>query len=107
MTAQKYNNFKEFYAFYLTEHRDSTNRILHFSGTSLALCFLITAIYTQNFIFILYGILTGYFFAWLGHFVFEKNRPASFKQPLYSFIGDWCMWFQLLTGKLSFVEKKS
>ena len=107
MNFQKHDNFKDFYQFYLTEHLNPTNRILHFIGTSIGFCLLITAIVSKQYIFILYGVLAGYFFAWLGHFVFEKNRPASFKQPLYSFTGDWCMWFQLLTGKLRFKEKRS
>ena len=107
MSYQKYNNFKDFYQFYLTEHLDPLNRLLHFVGTSIGFCLLLYVVLTGHYIFILYGVLAGYFCAWLGHFVFEKNKPASFKQPLYSFIGDWCMWFQLLTGKLKFVEKKS
>jgi hypothetical protein len=48
------------------------------------------------------GVLCGYGFAWIGHFVFEKNQPASFKQPLFSFMGDWKMFWQILTGKIPF-----
>src|SRR5438445_8609095 len=48
------------------------------------------------------ALVCGYGFAWIGHFVFEKNQPASFKQPLYSFMGDWVMYWQLLTGKIPF-----
>ena len=107
MSYQKFNNFKDFYEFYLTEHLDPLNRMLHFVGTSIGFCLLLYAVLTGEYIFILYGILAGYLCAWLGHFIFEKNKPASFKQPLYSFMGDWCMWFQLLTGKLKFVEKRS
>lgn len=107
MTYQKYQSFKDFYVFYLTEHLNPTNRILHFTGTSIGVCLLAYALVTQKFVFILFGFIAGYFFAWLGHFVFEKNRPASFKQPLYSLIGDWYMWFQLITRKLSFFENKA
>ena len=50
--------------------------------------------------FILLGLLCGYAFAWVGHFGFEKNKPASFKRPLYSFMGDWVMYKDIWTGKI-------
>ncbi|MGL4573718.1 MAG: Mpo1-like protein [Burkholderiaceae bacterium] len=99
---QRYSTFAEFYPFYLTEHSNQTCRRLHFVGTSLALACLLTALFRAQPIYILYGLLLGYGFAWIGHFGFEKNKPASFKQPLYSFMGDWKMWFQILTGKIKF-----
>ncbi|TAK93078.1 MAG: DUF962 domain-containing protein [Aquabacterium sp.] len=43
-----------------------------------------------------------YGFAWVGHFRFERNRPATFTYPLYSLMGDWVMFWQTLTGKLPF-----
>ena len=69
-------------------------------GTSLSLGWLLTAVMSGNAWFVLIGLLCGYGFAWVGHFVFEKNRPASFKRPLYSFMGDWMMWKDILTGKI-------
>ena len=106
MKATKYDNFTDFYQFYLTEHINPTNRILHFTGSTIGLCFLIYALVSKIFGLIFAGIIAGYFFAWVGHFVFEKNRPASFKQPIYSFMGDWVMWFQLITGKQKFAPNK-
>jgi hypothetical protein len=50
----------------------------------------------------LYGLLCGYGCAWIGHFGFEKNKPASFKRPLYSFMGDWVMYKDMWTGKIKF-----
>jgi hypothetical protein len=100
--AAKFASFREFYPFYLGEHRNATCRTLHFMGTSIALALLIAAIATRVWWLIPIAIVQGYAWAWVGHFGFEKNKPASFKQPLYSFIGDWVMWFQLLTGKLKF-----
>jgi hypothetical protein len=100
--TQRYSTFAEFYPFYLTEHSNQTCRRLHFVGTSLALVCLLTALLRAQPVFILYGLLLGYGFAWIGHFGFEKNKPASFKQPIYSFMGDWKMWFQILTGKIKF-----
>jgi hypothetical protein len=98
----KFATFAEFYAFYLGEHRNTTCRTLHFIGTSIALALLVTAIVTSMWWLIPIALVQGYAWAWVGHFGFEKNKPASFKQPLYSFFGDWVMWFQLLTGKLKF-----
>jgi hypothetical protein len=100
--AKRYDNFADFYPFYLTEHSDRTCRRLHFVGSSLALFCLVMLIVTRNPLWLAYGLLCGYGFAWVGHFAFEKNKPASFKQPLYSFMGDWKMYWQILTGKIAF-----
>ena len=94
--------FAEFYPFYLSEHGNRTCRRLHFVGSTLALACLATALWTGSPVFILYGLLCGYGFAWVGHFVFEKNRPASFGHPFYSLASDWGMWWEMLTGKVPF-----
>jgi hypothetical protein len=102
----KFTTFAEFYPFYLGEHQNPVCRTLHFIGTSLGLtCFLIFA-RTGRWQLVVAGLLIGYAFAWLGHFGFEKNKPASFKQPLYSFMGDWKMWWQLLTRQIPFNPKR-
>ena len=100
--AKRYESFAEFYPFYLSEHANRTCRRLHFVGTSLGLCFLVAAVATQNAWWILAGLVCGYAFAWIGHFVFEKNRPATFTYPFYSFAGDWVMWSEILRGKIRF-----
>ncbi len=92
--------FAEFWPFYLGEHAAPANRRLHFIGTSLALVQIIYALATQRFWFLLTALLTGYGFAWIGHFLLEKNRPATFTYPLFSFLGDWKMWALMLTGGL-------
>lgn len=96
----KYRSFAEFYPFYLSEHEDQTCRRLHFAGTTIGLACLIIAIITLSAWFILAGLVIGYAFAWAGHFFFEKNRPATFEYPFYSFIGDWVMWKDMIVGKL-------
>jgi hypothetical protein len=96
--------FREFYPFYLSEHRNATCRKLHFVGTSLVIGLVLAAIVTRAWWILLLVPLAGYGFAWVGHFVFEKNRPATFKYPAYSFLGDWVMYWQLLTGKIRFDE---
>ncbi len=97
---QQFLSFAEFYPFYLSEHANVTCRRLHFVGSLCVLAILAAALATGRPLWLLAMPVAGYGFAWIGHFVFEKNKPASFKHPLYSFMGDWVMFFQLLTGKI-------
>ena len=97
-----YASFREFYPFYLSEHADRTCRRLHFVGSTLVLVVFVVALATQRWLLLLLLPLLGYGFAWIGHFAFEKNQPASFKQPLYSFMGDWKMFWQILSGRIVF-----
>jgi hypothetical protein len=101
-TARKFGTFAAFYPFYLSEHSDRTCRRLHFAGSSLGLVCLALLIWTRNLWWLPAGLLCGYAFAWIGHFAFEKNRPASFRQPLYSFMGDWKMFSDIVRGKIAF-----
>ena len=96
------STFAEFYPFYLSEHSNRTCRRLHFIGSTLALSCLALLLVTGKLQFLLLGLLLGYGFAWVGHFGFEKNKPASFKRPLYSFMGDWVMYKDIWTGKIAF-----
>ena len=96
------NSFAEFYPFYLSEHANRTCRRLHFVGSTLALVCLALLVATGNGLWLLAGLVAGYGFAWIGHFGFEKNKPASFKRPLYSFMGDWVMYKVIWTGKIPF-----
>lgn len=97
--SQAFSTFKEFYPYYLAEHADIRCRRLHFVGTSLVvMAFLLGLIH--SFWWFLMMPVFGYGFAWVGHFVFEKNRPATFKYPLYSLAGDWVMFFDILRGRV-------
>jgi len=100
--SRTYSTFREFYPFYLAEHRNRTCRRLHFVGSSLGLVCLAAAIALRSFWFVLLGFLVGYAFAWVGHFFFERNRPATFRHPLDSFAGDWVMFREILTGRIRF-----
>jgi hypothetical protein len=100
--SQRYESFREFYPFYLSEHANPTCRRLHFVGTTLVIAFLATAFLTRNAWWLVGALFAGYGFAWIGHFFFEHNRPATFTYPIYSFIGDWVMFKDLLTGKIRF-----
>lgn len=98
----KFETFNDFYPYYLGEHQNTTCRVLHFIGTSLVIAFIIYLMATAQPKLIWLIPLFGYSFAWVGHFFFEKNRPATFKHPLYSLMGDFVMFWQLLTGKIKF-----
>tara|TARA_B110000046_G_C12753870_1_gene297933 strand:- start:209 stop:523 length:315 start_codon:yes stop_codon:yes gene_type:complete len=97
-----FNSFKAFYPYYLKEHRNVTCRRLHFIGSLLVLMVIITALLSQKFALLWLLPIIGYGFAWVGHFFFEKNRPATFKHPFYSLWGDWVMFKDILTGKIKF-----
>ena len=99
--TERISSFAEFYPFYLTQHADRICRRTHFIGSSLALASLARFVISGNPWWILAALVMGYGGAWIGHFVFEKNRPASFAQPLFSFRADWVMYWQMLTGKLT------
>ena len=98
----RYSTFAAFYPFYLGEHANRTSRRLHFTGTSIAALLLVAAVITQLWWLILVALIQGYAFAWVGHFFFERNRPATFTYPFFSFMGDWRMWWEILSGKIRF-----
>ena len=100
--ASAYRSFAEFYPFYLSEHANRTCRRLHFVGTSLVVACLVALALTGNVAWIAAALLCGYGFAWVGHFFFEHNRPATFRHPFYSFAGDWVMYRDMLTGRIPF-----
>jgi hypothetical protein len=93
-------SFAEFWPFYLKEHSNPTNRRLHFTGTFLVHLILIFAVVTQQWVLLWILPFMGYGFAWVGHFLIEKNRPATFKHPLWSLMGDFKMFYLMLLGKL-------
>jgi hypothetical protein len=94
--------FRNFYPFYLGEHQNRICRRLHFIGSSLVLGVVLTAILTRDARWLIAAPFAGYGFAWIGHFFFEHNRPATFKHPFYSFIGDWAMYRDIVSGKIKF-----
>ena len=97
-----YRSFDDFYPFYLSEHANRTSRRLHVVGTTIALALLVAAVATQTWWLIAVALVQGYAFAWVGHFFFEHNRPATFKYPGFSFMGDWRLWWETVTGRMPF-----
>ena len=99
---QRYSSFAEFYPFYLSEHGKRTTRRLHFLGSSVALLCVLELFFTANPWWLAAALVAGYGFAWFSHLTVEKNRPATFRYPLYSFMGDWALYWQILNGKIAF-----
>ena len=97
---REYRSFAEFYPFYLSEHSNAVCRRLHFTGSLLVVFAVLYVIFTRRWLVLLAVPLIGYGFAWVGHFFFEKNRPATFTYPLYSLMGDWQMFRDIVTGKV-------
>ncbi len=95
-----FSSFREFYPFYLGEHSNRVCRRLHFAGSLCVLAVVILAIASGRPAWLWLAPVAGYGFAWVGHFVFEKNRPATFKHPFYSLAGDWVMFADILRGKV-------
>ncbi len=102
MNEERYRSFGDFYPFYLSEHSNKVSRRLHFTGTSIAVALLITAAITQRSWLVAVALVQGYAFAWVGHYFFERNKPATFRYPAFSLMGDWRLWWEILTGKLRF-----
>lgn len=100
--VKTFQRFADFYPYYLKEHSDSTCRRLHFIGTSLVIVILALALFSASWMWLWILPLAGYSFAWVGHFFFEKNRPATFKYPFYSLLGDFAMYRDMLRGKVPF-----
>jgi hypothetical protein len=97
----EFKSFSDFYPFYLREHSNITCRKLHFVGTAGVIALLLLFFFTGNLMVLAVLPFVGYGFAWVGHFGFEKNRPATFKHPFYSLLGDFRMFWYILTGRVT------
>jgi len=100
--SRGFQHFRDFYPYYLSEHSNPLCRRLHFTGTALVLITLIAAVLSGRWLWLLWLPVFGYGFAWAGHYFFEKNRPATFRHPLYSLLGDFVMFRDMLLGRVSF-----
>ncbi len=98
--TNRFESFADFYPFYLDEHKNITCRRLHFIGTLCVIALVFWTAWTGQALWLLLVPLVGYGFAWVGHFVFEKNRPATFQHPFYSLLGDFVMFRDILAGKI-------
>jgi hypothetical protein len=99
---KQFTTFDEFYPFYLSQHSNIFCRLFHFIGTSVGISCFILSLFTAQPLLILGGIILGYIFSWIGHLFFEKNKPATFHYPIYSLMGDFKMFREMLFGKILF-----
>lgn len=100
MSAGPFDSFGEFYPYYLAEHSDRNCRRMHFVGSWLVLVTIAAGMLISPW-WLLAAPVVGYGFAWIGHYAFEKNRPATFEYPFYSLAGDWMMFFDILRGRVA------
>lgn len=100
--SKRFAGFQDFYPYYLSEHRNRTCRRLHFVGTGLVILTALAALVLWNPWLLLLMPVFGYGFAWVGHYFFEHNRPATFTHPLYSLVGDFVMFRDILVGRIRF-----
>lgn len=100
MPQDRIQSFEEFWPFYVREHSLRATRVMHFVGTSLGMIALVAAIAVQWWWLLLAVPLLGYGLAWISHFGIEKNKPASFHYPLWSFVADLKLWSLMITGRM-------
>jgi hypothetical protein len=100
MNQYRYKSFAEFWPYYVSEHSKPGTRVLHLIGTSLGIVVMLYFIATGRWWLFPLGFVPGYGFAWFAHFIVEKNKPATFQYPLWSFMGDYKMIAMMLTGRM-------
>ncbi len=99
--GQRFASFEAFYPYYIHEHSNPVCRRIHIVGSALVIVAALMGLFVNAWWFLAMPLI-GYGFAWVGHFFFEKNRPATFKYPLWSLMGDWRMFFETVGGKRRF-----
>jgi len=99
---KNFHSLKDFYPYYLSEHSKTATRVMHFIGTLFVIALLTFFIITGNYTLLILMPIFGYGFAWISHLYFERNKPATFKYPLYSLASDFVLFWHLLTGQERF-----
>lgn len=95
-----FQSFKEFWPYYLGEHRRPMCRALHYLGTLGALSVAVWSVWTGTWLGLALALVVGYAFAWVGHIFVEHNRPATWVYPGWSFLADLKMVGLALTGRI-------
>jgi hypothetical protein len=101
VSARRIASFEQFWPFYLGEHSQVATRWMHFFGSTASLGLALSGIVTQSWAAFPAAVVCGYAFAWVSHFFIEKNRPAMFTYPLWSFASNWKMWAMMVSGHLN------
>lgn len=99
--SERFQTYAEFWDFYVLEHSQPATRYLHFAGTSLGILLLVWLVGRGTWYYFPLCFVVGYAFAWFSHFVIEKNKPATFKYPLWSFVSDYKMMWLMINGKMN------
>ena len=99
---REFSSFRQFYQYYLSEHTNPLNRRLHFAGCIIVLIVVLTAILAKSLSVLLLAPVFGYGTAWSGHYFIEKNKPVTFKHPIWSLMSDWMMFKDIMTRKIKF-----
>jgi len=100
LDVPQFRSYDQFFAYYVKQHSNPANRAMHATGTSLGILAVVVALATGHYWYALLFIPIGYGFAWTGHFLMERNRPATFGHPWWSFVSDFRMLALMLTGRL-------
>lgn len=100
MSQDRIPSFDKFWPFYVREHSKKETRVAHFIGTSAFMTLLGTAIVARKPWLVPLSIVSGYGPAWYSHFFIEKNRPATFKYPVWSLLADFRMWGKMVSGTM-------
>ena len=98
---ERKENINEYYTYYLTLHQNPKTRLLHFVGQVVTIIFTVDTLYNGWWYLIPIIPFVIYPFAWIGHYFFEKNKPAAFSNPLYAKLSDWIMFKDIILGRLS------
>ncbi|MDX6612106.1 MAG: hypothetical protein QOD75_1292 [Blastocatellia bacterium] len=101
MADKQFDSFNEFWPHYVTEHSRPATRAMHFAGTTAGLFCLITFVSMGRWWLFPLAVVPGYGAAWISHFFIEKNRPATFRHPLWSLWGDYKMISLMISGKMA------
>ena len=98
--AKRFETFADFWPYYVSAHQKKSTRVLHMLGTTAGVTSALAGLISGRLPFLLAAPVVGYLPAWVGHFVFEKNRPATFDHPLWSLKADFVMLAKMVQGKM-------
>ncbi len=101
MKERQFSSYEDFFLFYLTQHSDARNRALHVTGTVASALFIAAMFLVRHPWYALLWPVIAYGFAWTGHFLIERNTPATFGHPFWAFISDFRMVWLMFTGQLN------
>lgn len=94
------STLEEFWPYYVSQHLNPVNRRLHAAGTTLGLLLGAAALVRRDPLLAACAVAAAYGFAWAGHWLYERNRPATLSHPLLSLRADLRMYRLTLRGEM-------